>query len=194
MLRKILPFAAALVFLTSLQNAQAAENGFFSSDKTQPAGAAPTLADLETAENAIANLWSQLPYTARHVMFVSHKAELYGGYEQRPSNVFIQGEKLLTYLEPVGYGWKPLDAGMFTFGVTTDFEILTPSGKVLAGQRAFQKVDLASHYKNREFFVSLTLTIDGIEPGDYVLAYTLHDNVSGKSTRVEQPFTIKVSG
>jgi len=194
MLQKILPIAAVFVVLASLQDAQAVDSSFFSSDKTQPAGAAPTLADLETDENAIADLWSRLPYTARHVMFTSHKAELYGGYDQRTSNVFAKGEKLLTYLEPVGYGWKALDGGLLTFGVTTDFEILTPTGKVLAGQRAFQKVDLVSHYKNREFFVSLTLTIDGIEPGDYVLAYTLHDNVSGKATRVEQPFTIKTSG
>jgi hypothetical protein len=62
---------------------------------------------------------------------------------------------------------------------------------VLGGQKAFQTVELTSHYKNREFFVSLTLTLNGVAPGDYLLAYTLHDTVSGQTTRVEQPFTIK---
>ena len=35
--------------------------------------------------------------------------------------------------------------------------------------------------------------IDGIKPGDYVLAYTLHDNVGSRTTRVQQPFTIKAA-
>ncbi len=182
--------AAAILVTTG---APAAEGGFFTgSGKVQAvAPSNPSFADLEAAETALAELWTRLPYTARHVMFVSSKAELFGGYARRPSSTFAPGEKLLTYLEPVGYEWKPQDGGLFTFGVTTDFEILTRDGKVLGGQRAFQTLDLNSHYKNREFFVSLTLTIDGIEPGDYILAYTIHDNVSGKIARVEQPFSIK---
>ena len=155
--------------------------------------APPTLAEIEAAENSLADLWSLLPYTARHVMFVSRKAGMYGDYELRSSNVFAPGEKLLTYLEPVGYAWKTLGPNSYGFGVTADFEIFTRSGKVLAGQKGFQKVDLTSHYRNREFFLSLTLSIDGLDPGDYVLAYTLHDNVSGQSTRLEQPFTVRSS-
>ncbi len=68
-------------------------------------------------------------------MFVTRKADLLGDYEQRPSNVFAIGEPLFTYLEPVGYGWKTLDSGLFGFGVTTDFEILTRDDEVLAAVR-----------------------------------------------------------
>ena len=55
------------------------------------------------------------------------------------------------------------------------------------------------HFKRDEWAklradTELTLTIDDIAPGDYVLAYTLHDNVGGRTARVEQPFTIKASG
>jgi hypothetical protein len=190
LLRRFLTLAAALLLANS---ASAADGGFFTgSGKVQSTTSTNAqFADLEAAETALAELWTRLPYSARHVMFVASKAELFGGYAQRPTSTFAPGEKLLTYLEPVGYDWKPLGGGLFTFGVTTDFEILTRDGKVLGGQRAFQTLDLTSHYKNREFFVSLTLTIDGIEPGDYILAYTIHDKVSGKNARVEQPFSIK---
>ena len=205
MARTIAILVAAILLVAAVHGGKAADSGFFSgAGKPQtaaPAGGtpaviptSPTLADLEAAENSLAELWTRLPYTTRHVMFVSRPAGSFGGYEQRPSNAFAPGEKLLTYLETVGYGWKTLGAGLFGFGVTTDFEILKPDGKVLGGQKAFQKVDLTSHYRNREFFVSLTLTIDDIAPGDYGLAYTLHDNVGGRTTRVEQPFTIKASG
>ena len=151
----------------------------------------PTLGDVEAAESALADLWTRVPYTARHVMFVSRKASVYGDYEPRPSAVFAPGEALVTYLEPVGYAWKTLSPGTYGFGVTIDFEILTPAGKVLGGQKAFQTVELSSRYRNREFFVSLTLTVDGIAPGDYVLAYTLHDTAGGRAARTEQPFTIR---
>jgi len=196
---RFIPLFGAAFVLAAVQTADAADGGFFSgASKTQPAAAptaaapSPTLADLEASEAALADLWVHLPYTARHVMFVSRNANVYGDYEQRPP-VFTPGEKLVTYLEPVGYGWKPVGDGVFGFGVTTDFEILRPDGKILAGQRAFQKADLKSHYQNREFFVSLTLTIDGITPGDYIVAYTLHDHVSGRTARIEQPFTVKAA-
>jgi hypothetical protein len=196
MARTFAILVVAVLFAATVRGGQAAE-GFFSGDAKAQAAAstsgAPTLADLDAAEKALADLWTRLPFTTRHVMFVTRKADLLGDYEQRPSNVFTRGEPLLTYLEPVGYGWKPLESGIFGFGVTTDFEVLTADGKVLGGQKAFQKVDLTSHVREVGLFVNLTLTIDGVGPGNYVLAYTLHDNVSGRTTRVEQPFTIKAS-
>jgi hypothetical protein len=80
------------------------------------------------------------------------------------------------------------------FGITTDLELATRSGKVLADQKGFQTVTLESRYRTREFFATLTLSLDGIEPGDYVLSYTVHDAVGGRAARVDQPFTIKAGG
>ncbi|GJE60524.1 hypothetical protein [Methylobacterium trifolii] len=163
------------------------------SEPAKPAAAAgpATLADLEAQERATADLWARLPYGTRHAMFVTRKAEMYGDYEARPSNVFASGEKLLTYVEPVGYAWKPVGSDTYRFGVTVDFEVLSKDGKVLGGQKALLNQDLSSHYKNREFFLSIAMSLDGISPGDYVLAYTLRDNGGSANTRFEQPFTIK---
>jgi hypothetical protein len=168
--------------------AGAAEPGFFSGGRA-PQGKA-TSADLDAAEGALLDVWARVPFGARHVTFVDKRPELFGGYEPRPSNVFAIGERLQTYLEPVGYGWKSLGNDSYRFGVTTDFELRTRGGKIIGGQTAFQAIDLTSHAKNRELFVLLTLTIDGLEPGDYVVAYTLHDNVGGAAARIEQPFTL----
>ncbi|MGU3496276.1 hypothetical protein ACLBXM_19725 [Xanthobacteraceae bacterium A53D] len=149
-----------------------------------------TVEDLAKAEQAVLDVWSRLPYQVRNVMFVSRKAESFGDFQKRPDAVFKRGEKLLTYLEPVGFGWKGIGEGHYEFGVVTDFEIINAKGRILGGQKAFQTVILKSHARNREFYVSLTMNISGAKPGDYVLAYTLHDVVNGGSARVEQPFTI----
>ena len=40
------------------------------------------------------------------------------------------------------------------------------------------------------FHLDLSLNVTGLEPGGYAVVYTLHDAVSGKTTRFEVPFTI----
>lgn len=152
--------------------------------------ATATVADLEAQENATAAVWERLPFSSRHAMFVSRKANAYGDYEVRSSNVFEPGEELLTYLEPLGYAWAAKGDG-YRFGVRVDFEILSTDGKVLGGQKEIAKQEFESHYRNREFFLNSTISLDGAPAGNYVLAYTLHDLANGRTSRVEQPFTIK---
>ncbi|MEH3147614.1 MAG: hypothetical protein PGN34_20215 [Methylobacterium frigidaeris] len=165
--------------------------------KSEPAVAAaapvraPTLADLAAAEQVVVDVWTRLPFAARRAMFVREKADVFGGYDPRPTSVFTHGETLLSYIEPVGYGWKPVGPDTVEFGITADFEILDRAGKVLAGQKALLNSRLVSHAKNREFFINLSMNLDGAPPGDYVLAYILHDAATGRSTRVEQPFTLR---
>ena len=151
-----------------------------------------TLADLEAHESATAAVWERLPFSARHAMFVTRQANAYGDYDARPSNVFAPGEKLLSYLEPLGYAWAAQGNG-YRFGVSVDFEILSKDGKILGGQKGILKQEFASHYRNREFFLNSTMSVDGAPAGDYVLAYTLHDLGSERTTRVEQPFKIEAS-
>jgi hypothetical protein len=153
--------------------------------------ARPTLADLDAFERATAELWLRLPFGARRNLLVSRKAEAFGDYEARPSSVFKPGEALITYVEPVGYGWVPVGTDLHRLGVTVDFEITTPAGKVLGGQNGFLDYGLTSHARVLELFINLTLTLDEIAQGDYVLVFTLHDKASGRSARVPQPFTIK---
>ncbi|MDB5601934.1 MAG: hypothetical protein JWN71_3978 [Xanthobacteraceae bacterium] len=174
-----------------------AENHFFSQSgkasvaKPADGQTAATLTTLGDAENAVIDVWKRLPLTARNVMFVSQKTNAYGGYEKRASNAFAAGENLLSYVEPIGYKWEETSPGTFKFGVTTDFEILTTDGKALGGQRAFQNIEFTTHYRNRELFLSLSISLDGIKPGNYVLAYDIHDKFGAGKVRTEQPFTIK---
>ena len=155
------------------------------------ASAAAGLAEIEAIEATLAQAWERAPLTQRHALFVSERAELYGGYAERPSSTFAADERLATYVEPVGYTWTPTPDGGYRFGFTLDFKVKTPDGTVLAGQDGFQTFRFTSRFRNREVFMNLTMSLAGIEAGSYVLAYTLHDQGSDKTSSFEQPFTIR---
>lgn len=194
----VIVYALALIISASHTSRAADEHYFSQSGKPAVVDAKPpggptvaTIASLGVAENAIVEIWKKLPLATRNVMFVSRRAKGYGGYEKRSSSVFAVGEELLTYIEPIGYKWKETSQGEFSIGLTIDFEVRTKDGKVLGGQRGFQGIDFTTHYQNREVFLNLNITLDGITPGDYVLAFDIHDKFGTGVVRTEQAFTIK---
>ena len=155
------------------------------------AAASATVADLESLERAVEAMKARMPFTQRNVMFVAAKAESFRDAAKRPSGVFAKGETLRSYAEPLGYTLSPAADGGFKLAMTMDFAIKTAGGQVIASQKAFDKVDLSYPDRTKPLFLNLSLNINGIEPGDYVLVYTLHDDNGGKDTSFEQPFSIK---
>jgi hypothetical protein len=174
------------VVATAPASAPAAEPAPVAAPATGPA----TLAELESADQKVDEVWARLPYGTRNVMFVSRKAENIGDYEKRPNNVFAKGEPLLTYIEPIGFSRKAV-GDHFEVNTVLDLEVLSADKKtVLNGQKAFMTNSIKSRGKVRDFFLSASLNLDGAPAGSYVVAYTLHDS-NDRTTRVEQPFTIK---
>ncbi|MCY1643965.1 hypothetical protein OVA30_17830 [Methylorubrum sp. SL192] len=132
------------------------------------------------------------PYATRRALYVARKAADFGDVEARPSNVFKPGEPLLTYIEPVGEATQPIGSDQIGFGVIVDFEVRTPEGKALATQKNMIDRDVTVKRAEGEpnFFLNLSLDLDGFPPGNYVLVYTLRDKLSGRTLDVPQPFTI----
>lgn len=153
-----------------------------------PAGA-QTLRDIEAREAELNAAWEKTPLTVRRVMFVTEKPALFGGYTERPTNVFKPGEIILTYIEPIGFSWTPGQGG-FGFGVVVDFRVKTQDGKILGGQEKLLTLAQASRSKVHELMINIDLTLTGAEPGDYVLEYTLHDPGNGRTATTEQAFRI----
>ena len=162
----------------------------------KPVAAAPakttgttTVKDIDALQKAVTDAWEKMPLTQRRAIFISRPADVYGDYAERASNVFKPGEKLVAYIEPIGYTWKA-NGDVYDFGVSVDFVVKSPEGKILAGQEGFGKFFKTSHAKLQEFMLTLTLSVDGAPPGKYVLEYKIKDNGSDKSSTVALPFTI----
>jgi len=59
---------------------------------------AQTLDEVEERQRAAVEAWEKTPLTQRRAVFVAAKPALYGAYDERKSNVFKEGEELITYL------------------------------------------------------------------------------------------------
>jgi hypothetical protein len=155
-----------------------------------PTGFAQTLEEIDKRDAAVADAWQKTPLTIRRALFISKSDGGFGMYEPRASNVFPASEKLVAYVEPVGYGWKDVGDGWVEFGFVADFLIKAPDGKVLTGKENFATLVKKSRYRNREFDLVLNLSVADAPPGDYVLEYKLRDVATDKSTSFDMPFKI----
>jgi hypothetical protein len=152
---------------------------------------AQLLDDPDKCEAAVLEAWQKAPLTVRNAVFVTEEPKAFGIYNPHTSASFRPGEKIILYLEPVGYGWKDVGEGQFEFGFRVDLLLKTAAGETVASQDNFGTFALKSRHRNREFMVHLTLTLTDAPPGDYILSYKLHDLETDKTATVDEPFTLE---
>jgi len=139
-------------------------------------------------------IWDQSPLYSRKTLFVD-SAQGYGLYTERASGpVFSQGEQLLVYLEPVGFGYGASGTGSYILGFDVGVTLLKPSGEQLFAREKFTSIQRPVRYRNREFYLTLNLNFNGLPAGDYEIQLTFDDQSSDKSMLVELPFTISEQG
>jgi len=114
----------------------------------------------------------------------------YGVYQTHNSSIFKPGEKILLYIEPAGYSYKPVGS-LFLMNFTADVLISNRAGHVLTGLQNLPISTLISHHKNKELLLTVSLTQTSPFPiGEYVLKYTIHDTTSGNSFDIARNITI----
>ncbi|MBH0238198.1 hypothetical protein [Methylobrevis albus] len=144
------------------------------------------LAEMEAAFNAA---WERAPLGFSEALFVAARPAGFGIYDARPAAVFKEGEDMLVYAEPFGFGYGR-ENELFLIDFKADFELRTPTGQILHKQADFADLTMKSRRRNKEFQVFITYNFNGLKPGDYVLVTRLHDLHSGKTGAFELPFTI----
>jgi hypothetical protein len=126
----------------------------------------------------------------RRILFVSEIPEGFAAYQPRANNIFAPDEPLIVYSEPIGVAWTK-DGDEFASKLVVDFDIRSPDGKVLAGQKGFGEFALSAREEPLDFMTHIKLDVTGAPAGPYILGLTIHDTKSGKSTSTDLPFEIK---
>jgi hypothetical protein len=181
--------AAGLPILTALVPATAGEITDSAREAEAAADAGKPVEALAAIEKAFNALWDKAPLGFSEALFVADRPKGFGIYDMRPTSVFKQGEDMLVYAEPFGYGYGR-DGDAFVIAFDADFELRTAGGQILHARKDFARLEMDSRRRNKEFQVFITYNFQGLKPGDYVLATTLRDRNSPKTGSFELPFTI----
>ncbi|WP_438748343.1 hypothetical protein [Pararhizobium sp. O133] len=155
------------------------------------AAAGDTVGAHNLLRSATSEFSARLPFAIAKAVFVKASPEGYARYELRDGSSFKQGEKLISYIEPIGLSWKPAPTGAKKQShFSVDMDILSITGEQLASQKKIGEYTFASLIPNQEIYATLTTDVSGGAAGDYILRFHFNDLNNGKSTSVDQKFTI----
>ena len=155
-----------------------------------PAAHAEPLDDLATAQQNTFDAWVKVPLTEQKVTFIKEGSPGYGMYDERGSNVFKLGEPMITYVEPIGYGWKEIPGDMYKMSFSVDVTVTAENGTVVGGQKNFSEFSFKSHNAAMECKLDLTMKLTGVPDGKYTLSYTIHDLSADQTSTFDQPIEI----
>jgi hypothetical protein len=161
--------------------------------------AAPPNMTLDDAREQYLSIWNQTEFSSAFSTFIEpFSAAGYGVYEER-SNVFAPGETIVLYVEPVGFDHRQVldEEGntttiLYLINMTADYEIDSVNGTELQLLEGIPVVNITSYRPNTELFLTLTLTQDypSIPTGNYIITYSVTDEVSGESFQLEKEITV----
>ena len=187
-MRKLLGIAVVLALGATTVRADSIDDDFRRARASAANGA--TAQSVTAMRSAAADLRLETPFGFSEALLVSAKAPRYGAFEPRPDNIFRPGDVVLVYAEPTGYGWRS-DGDWFSTDLVVDAALLTADGESLWGQEGFGEFNLTSRYRFLEYMLNLELNITGLPAGDYVLEYTITDNIRGQTASISLPIVGK---
>ena len=167
---------------------------------------APNNMTIDDAKDLYLSVWNQTEFNATFSTFVEpFSAAGYGVYEER-SNIFAPGETIVLYVEPVGFAHKQVidergsnnNTLLYLMNMTSDYKIAAANGTELELQLIEDEQGLrniTSHRPNTEMYLTLTLTPD-VQPlpvGNYVITYSVTDEISGENFELEKDIRVAQS-
>lgn len=156
----------------------------------EAASAGRAVEALDALDEAAIAISEKMPLTIRRATFVAEEPQGYGVFNPRDSTSFEIGQPLLVYAELAGQGWRR-SGDIFRTDLVLDFELRRADGQSLVAQQAFNTIATASRRRNREFFLYVTYSFSGLEPGDYVVRTTVRDRAGNKQTAFDLTFAVR---
>ncbi|ODS00447.1 hypothetical protein AUC69_00845 [Methyloceanibacter superfactus] len=181
---------AVLAYASLSGAARAGELTDLAKQAESDAKAGKHLEAYDTIRKAALTEWEAAPLLFRKSLFVAGDPGGFGIYDPRADNVFKKGEKLVIYVEPVGFTWQPKD-GLNNALLVADLIVKDGEGTVVAQQEGFGTFTFKSHEKNMEVMSVLTIDFSGAPAGKYIAELKFNDKLGDKSASFELPFEIK---
>ena len=136
-------------------------------------------------------MWRKAPLGVRNVAFVTEQPENFGTYKPKSGETFKSPEPLILYCEPIGFT-QLKTAETYKYSIIGAFDILNAEGQVLGGQKNLGPYEQSDYRTfSTETMLVMTIGIQGLPAGNYVMRVTLTDNLDhSKAVQLDKPFTI----
>lgn len=144
----------------------------------------------DAMRKAALEIWNGGPLFFRKTLFVTKPPAGFGIYNPRPDNVFAPDEKLILYVEPVGFTWKMKD-GLNQAELVADLVLKDAEDTVMGQQEGFATFTFDSREKNLEIMTAVTIDFTEAPPGKYSAELKFTDTLGDKSATFSLPFEIK---
>lgn len=168
---------------------------FPGSTKVTEAGALAAKGQLAAASDTLAEaqrlLEEAAPLRIRNLTVVDAAPTGFGLYTAQPAAAIAPGAPLILYFEPNGFA-RSSSNNVWTMDLVADVNLYAPPQPVpFHAEPKFVALNINSRQPNREIFLSATMHIKGVPPGDYVAEILLTDNVGKETAKARVPFTLK---
>jgi hypothetical protein len=144
----------------------------------------------DTMRKAMFQVWEKSPLLLRKALFVTKPPGGFGVYDPRPDNVIKKGEKLVVYMEPIGFEWEPKDS-LSHARLVADFTLRDGEGTVIAEQEEFGTFTYEAREPILDVIASISISFPEAPAGKYVAELKLIDTVGDKSASIELPFEVE---
>jgi len=127
----------------------------------------------------------------RNVAFVTDQPDNFGTYSPKGGEDFKAPEPLILYCEPIGFT-QVKTGETYKYSIIGAFDILDTGGRVLGGQKNLGPYEQSGYRTfSTETMLVMTIGIQGLPAGTYVMRVTLTDNLDQtKSVQLDKPFKI----
>ncbi len=143
-------------------------------------------------EGVLSLIWNKAPLELNNLIFCEGEPGGFGFYQERPNNIFSEGEPFYLYAEPKFYSIMEIEENLFEIYFKEDLYILDKENNILWGQKDFLESHIISHTPNKELFVFNTITQDDPFPkGEYQFLLVLKDVKSQKTVEQAISFVIE---
>lgn len=141
---------------------------------------------LAAARALQAGLWDEAPgIDFTEYLPETERSAGFGLYNPRPDARYKQGEPVIIYVEPVGFGYGAGGEGIYLVGFYVDLQVLGQDGNELANAVNITQLDHATRARVQEFGTDVIYNFNGLAPGKYRLVTTLRDKNSARSGSFE---------
>ena len=155
-----------------------------------------TVSQFYNLRNNYSSEWERLPFQYNFGTFITENStQGYGIFTEKNSSIFNTSQRILLYIEPIGFEHEPIiDAEgnkLYLINITAIITMEDDKGNEVPSIEDVQDYIFKSHNKITELYLPIDLDLtSSLPPANYVITYTLTDNISKEYFDIQKNITI----